>query len=114
MTDALDGFTATDFTHDGLSYPVFTAGTGPAVIVIHEVPGLHPGVIDFGRRVVARGFHVSSRSYDFGEKNARIDPCPATWTTFFAVDFWVNLPAGLGLLPVLFFAEDFADVGVPS
>jgi dienelactone hydrolase len=37
---------------------VYAAGTGPAVIVIHEMPGLHPGVIDFGRRVVDCGFHV--------------------------------------------------------
>lgn len=55
---ALEGFTESAFTHDGATRPVFSAGTGPAVIVIHEMPGLHPGVIDFGRRVVARGFHV--------------------------------------------------------
>lgn len=58
MSDALDGFTATDFSHDGITRPVYAGGSGPAVIVIHEVPGLHPGVIDFGRRVVDRGFHV--------------------------------------------------------
>ena len=58
MSDPLDGFEAVSFTHDGVTRPVFAAGTGPAVIVIHEVPGLHPGVIDFGRRVVDRGFHV--------------------------------------------------------
>ncbi len=58
MADALDGFTATEFTHEGVTRTVYAAGTGPAVIVIHEVPGLHPGVVDFGRRVVERGFHV--------------------------------------------------------
>ncbi len=55
---ALDGFTRSMFEHEGDEWPVYSAGTGPAVIVIHEVPGLHPGVIDFGRRVVDRGFHV--------------------------------------------------------
>lgn len=55
---ALDGFAESGFTHDGVSRPVFSAGEGPAVIVIHEVPGLHPQVIEFGRRVVARGYHV--------------------------------------------------------
>jgi dienelactone hydrolase len=50
--DPLEGFTSSTFTHDGISRRVFRAGTGPAVIVIHEVPGLHPGVIAFGRRVV--------------------------------------------------------------
>ena len=61
MTDysaALDGFTESTFTHDGTSRQVFAAGEGPAVIVIHEVPGLHPGVVDFARRIVARGHHV--------------------------------------------------------
>jgi dienelactone hydrolase len=55
---ALEGFTESSFAHDGVTRPVFSAGTGPAVIVIAEMPGLHPGVIDFGRRVVERGFHV--------------------------------------------------------
>ena len=56
--DPLAGFTESTFTHDGLSRQVFRAGTGPAVIVIHEVPGLHPEVIAFGRRVVDAGFTV--------------------------------------------------------
>jgi dienelactone hydrolase len=55
---ALDGFTRSVFEYDGDERVVYSAGTGPAVIVVHEVPGLHPGVIEFGRRVVARGFHV--------------------------------------------------------
>jgi len=55
---ALAGFTRSVFEHDGVERVVYSAGTGPAVIVIHEIPGLHPGVIDFGRRVVERGFHV--------------------------------------------------------
>ena len=54
----LDGFTRSTFAHGGYERAVYSAGTGPAVIVIHEMPGLHPGVIDFGRRVVERGFHV--------------------------------------------------------
>jgi len=35
---------------------VWVGGTGPAVIVIHELPGLHPGVLDYASRVVAAGF----------------------------------------------------------
>jgi dienelactone hydrolase len=54
----LEGFAESTFTHDGVSRPVFRAGEGPAVIVIHEVPGLHPEVIAFGRRVVDAGFTV--------------------------------------------------------
>jgi dienelactone hydrolase len=55
---ALRDFTRSSFEHEGDERVVYSAGTGPAVIVIHEMPGLHPGVIDFARRVVERGFHV--------------------------------------------------------
>jgi dienelactone hydrolase len=55
---ALSGFEATTFEHRGRSHPVFTAGSGPAVVVVHEVPGLHPGVLDFARRLVAAGYRV--------------------------------------------------------
>jgi dienelactone hydrolase len=58
MAEELDGFTRSTFEHGGYERSVYAAGSGPAVIVIHEMPGLHPGVIDFGRRVVDRGFHV--------------------------------------------------------
>lgn len=58
MSDALSGFTESTFTHDGLDRRVFRAGTGPAVIVIHEVPGITPEVAAFARRVVDRGFSV--------------------------------------------------------
>jgi dienelactone hydrolase len=56
--DPLAGFAAFDHSHDGITKQVFRAGSGPAVIVIHEVPGLHPEVIAFGRRVVDAGFTV--------------------------------------------------------
>jgi dienelactone hydrolase len=54
----LEGFEESTFAHDRVSRRVFRAGSGPAVIVIHEVPGLHPDVIAFGRRVVDAGFTV--------------------------------------------------------
>src|SRR5262249_44500747 len=56
--DPLAGFDAFEHTHDGVTRQVFRSGTGPAVIVIHEVPGLHQEVIAFGRRVVDAGFTV--------------------------------------------------------
>lgn len=61
MTDyskALAGFEESEFTHDGFTHRVFRAGSGPAVIVIHEAPGLHPDVSEFGRHVVDAGFTV--------------------------------------------------------
>jgi dienelactone hydrolase len=43
------------FTHDGTTHDVYRRGSGPAVIVIAEVPGITPAVVAFADRVVARG-----------------------------------------------------------
>lgn len=56
--DPLDDFTRFDFWHDGHSRRVYRKGNGPAVIVIHEMPGITPAVARFGRRVADRGFTV--------------------------------------------------------
>ncbi len=47
-----------DVTYEGVTRTVFRGGSGPAVIVIHEVPGLYPAVVAFGRRLIAAGFTV--------------------------------------------------------
>jgi dienelactone hydrolase len=49
-----DGFAEEEFE----GRQVWRGGSGPAVIVIHEIPGLHPGVMDFGRRLVAAGYTI--------------------------------------------------------
>jgi dienelactone hydrolase len=46
--------------------PVWRRGSGPAVIIIHEMPGLHPLVIRFADRVAAAGMTVFCPSL-FGE-----------------------------------------------
>ena len=56
---ALDGFTETTFTHDQVTRPVYRGGSGPGVVVIHEIPGITPLVADFGRRVIDAGFTVA-------------------------------------------------------
>jgi dienelactone hydrolase len=56
--DPLAGFDAFEHAHDGTTRRVYRAGSGPAVIVIHEIPGLHPEAISFGRRLVDAGFTV--------------------------------------------------------
>ncbi|MBE8525903.1 dienelactone hydrolase family protein [Amycolatopsis sp. H6(2020)] len=53
---ALAGFARFSFTHDGHPHEVYRAGSGPAVLVLHEMPGLHPGVLEFARRLVAAGY----------------------------------------------------------
>ncbi len=63
MTDAvLAGFDRTTFTHNGKTRPVFSAGSGPGVIVIHEVPGITPEVARFATWVVEAGFRVAMPS----------------------------------------------------
>ena len=56
MSVIIDGFDRRSFRHDGLERDVYWAGAGPAVVVVHEIPGMHPGVIAFGRRLVDAGF----------------------------------------------------------
>jgi dienelactone hydrolase len=56
--ETLEGFTESSFSHGGIRHQVFRAGAGPAVILIHEVPGIHPGVLDLARRLIDRGYTV--------------------------------------------------------
>lgn len=56
--DALEDFERQTFTHEGVARDVYVQGEGPAVIVIHEIPGITPEVAGFGRRVAAEGFTV--------------------------------------------------------
>ena len=53
--DALDDF---ELDEAG-SKPVYRLGTGPAVLVISEIPGITPQVADFARRVAHEGFTVA-------------------------------------------------------
>src|SRR6476659_6326975 len=73
MADPLDGFTERTFTHEDSTRRVFCAGSGPAVIVIHEMPGITPLVADFGRRVRDAGFSVRMPSL-FGEPGRPMSP----------------------------------------
>jgi dienelactone hydrolase len=56
--DPLDDFDASEFTFEGKTRTVFRKGTGPAVIVMAEMPGITPAVADFARRVVDIGCTV--------------------------------------------------------
>lgn len=51
---------------EGVTREVYCVGDGPAVIVMHEIPGLHPGVVEFGHRVAAAGLRAYMPSL-FGE-----------------------------------------------
>lgn len=59
---ALDSWTPGEHTApiDGraTTHPTYRKGTGPGVIVVHEMPGLTDGVIAFAEEVVAAGYTV--------------------------------------------------------
>ena len=51
----LASFDVETFSHGGATRRVFRKGTGPAVLVITEMPGISPMVLGFADRVVALG-----------------------------------------------------------
>jgi dienelactone hydrolase len=61
-----EGFESTNQTHLGQTREVFRAGSGPAVIVMSEMPGITPQVAQFARTIAAAGFSVYM-PYLFGE-----------------------------------------------
>jgi dienelactone hydrolase len=69
----IDNYESFDFSHGEWQRPVFRRGTGPAVIIMHEMPGLHPLVIRFADRVVAAGMSVYLPSL-FGVPGKEVSP----------------------------------------
>jgi dienelactone hydrolase len=65
----LESWTPGSHTANGVTHPTYRKGSGPGVIVIHEVPGITPKVIAFAEEVVARGFMVVMPSL-FGRPEA--------------------------------------------
>ncbi len=55
MPDSLSDFTREQFASGGISHDLYRIGSGPAVIVCSEIPGITPKVADFARRVSRPG-----------------------------------------------------------
>jgi dienelactone hydrolase len=55
----LASYARDSFTHAGSSHDLYRKGTGPAVIVITELPGITPRVLGFADRVAAIGCSVT-------------------------------------------------------
>ncbi|WP_411102929.1 dienelactone hydrolase family protein [Streptomyces sp. cmx-4-9] len=51
----LTGFTRSTFTHGGTTRRILRRGTGPAVIVMAEIPGITPKVLEFAAQVADTG-----------------------------------------------------------
>lgn len=58
IDDPLTDFAAHPFPHAGVTYPVYTAGAGPAVILLAELPGISPQVARLARWIRDAGFAV--------------------------------------------------------
>lgn len=69
----VDGFESVWFDEPPYRFPVYIRGTGPGVVVIHEVPGITPEVAGFARRVTEAGFTVWMPSL-FGVPGAPYTP----------------------------------------
>lgn len=59
MSEALSSWNREHFDAAGLKREVFTKGSGPCVVVVHEVPGITPSVLRFAEEVVSAGFTVA-------------------------------------------------------
>ncbi|MCX6535462.1 MAG: dienelactone hydrolase family protein [Actinobacteria bacterium] len=52
------GWSRSKFSHVGVTHETFRKGNGPAVIIVHEIPGITPAVEKFANEVVDAGFTV--------------------------------------------------------
>lgn len=55
----LETFDLAPFHHDGITRPVYRKGSGPGIVVMHEVPGIYSAVAEFAERLVDEGFRVA-------------------------------------------------------
>ncbi len=63
MTDhaelnVLEGWDRSTFNAAGFERDVYRRGSGPGIVIIHEIPGITPKVAAFANEVVAAGFTV--------------------------------------------------------
>jgi dienelactone hydrolase len=54
----LTGWMCEPFSAAGFTYDVYRKGAGPGVVLIPEMPGIHPGVLALGNHLVDNGFTV--------------------------------------------------------
>ena len=57
-TGVLEGWTKSTFTAAGFERDVYRRGTGPGIVLIHEIPGITPKVTQFANELVEAGYTV--------------------------------------------------------
>jgi len=73
MSDVLSRFEQSTFSHGGETKIVYRTGSGPAVIVISEMPGITPDVAGFAGKVADRGL-TAVMPHLFGEDGRAPSP----------------------------------------
>ena len=43
-------------THNGITRTVYRKGTGPIVVILPEIPGLHTSTFELARKIADQGF----------------------------------------------------------
>lgn len=74
----LPGFDRFDFADGGMSKPVYRRGAGPAVVLMHELPGMSPSCVAMGARLADAGYTVYMPLL-FGEPNGTYGVKPLLW-----------------------------------
>lgn len=69
----LSGWSVAPFSGGGYTHDVYRKGVGPGVVLIPELPGIHPGVLALGNHLVDNGFTVAMPSL-FGEPGKPVSP----------------------------------------
>lgn len=69
----LSGWSVALFSGGGYTHDVYRKGVGPGVVLIPELPGIHPGVLALGNHLVDNGFTVAMPSL-FGEPGKPVSP----------------------------------------
>ena len=54
----LEGFEVFEHADNGMTHQVYVRGTGPGVLLMHELPGMVPQCVDLATRIANRGFTV--------------------------------------------------------
>ena len=100
--DVLAAYESFRFTDGPWTREVFRRGQGPAVIVIHEMPGMHPLVVRFADRVADAGMTVFLPNL-FGQpgKTATVGYALGTMAAAICVRREFHVWAGKGSSPIV-------------
>src|SRR5262245_37889910 len=119
--DRMPGYTSFSVSADGRKKTVYTRGSGPGVLVMHELPGMVEQCVQFGDHLASRGFtvflpllfggaNVTNSALRTAAYTARVciqreillfasnvDSPIAAWLRSLAVDIRRRCPAGRGV-----------------